>query len=103
MKGYIVVLAFIVSVAIGLFYNVYSNVMDYTNINLIRFSDGVMYNKDTNTIYTKGQNARWYVKRAETAFLESGDDEFYMDNGLPTDNKNYKCVLVKRIVYDNNK
>ena len=73
--------------------------MTYDSIKLERFSDGVKYDAETHTIYTSGKVAKWAVKRAENAFLQSGDKEFWMDNNKQ--GKYYKCVLVENIVYGN--
>ena len=81
-------------------YNFYINrVITYDSYNLIQFSDGVRYDEETKTIYTNGKIARWSVKRAYNAFINSGDKEFWIDNNREG-KKDYKCVLVKNIVYD---
>ena len=78
-------------------YNYYVNrVIDYSSSRLVQFSDGVKYDETTKTIYTSGKIAKWQVKLAQKAFYESGDKEFWMDNNSK---HNYKCVLVKNIVY----
>ena len=73
--------------------------VDYNSARLERFTDGIKYDSETNTIYTSGKLARWSVQRAERAYKASGDKEFWMDNNLPETSKNYKCVKVDKIVY----
>jgi uncharacterized protein YxeA len=75
------------------------NPTNYNSAGLERFSDGVKYDAETKTIYTSGKVAKWAVQRAERAYRESGDNEFWMDNNLPETSKNYKCVKVEKIVY----
>jgi uncharacterized protein YxeA len=73
--------------------------IDYNSAKLERFADGIKYDSETNTIYTSGKVAKWSVQRAERAYKASGDKEFWMDNNLPENSKNYKCVKVDKIVY----
>jgi uncharacterized protein YxeA len=73
--------------------------VDYNSAKLERFADGIKYDSETNTIYTSGKVAKWSVQRAERAYKASGDKEFWMDNNLPENSKNYKCVKVDKIVY----
>ncbi len=73
--------------------------VNYNSPQLVRFADGVKYDTETNTIYTSGKVAKWSVQRAERAYKESGDKEFWMDNNLPETSRNYKCVKVDKIVY----
>jgi len=98
MKKFIIILA-VALVAIASYTATSTAEIDYNSARLERFSDGVKYDAETNTIYTSGKLARWTVQRAERAYKESGDREFWMDNNLPETSKNYKCVKVERIVY----
>jgi uncharacterized protein YxeA len=98
MKKIIIILA-IALAAIASYTATSTAEIDYNSARLERFSDGVKYDTETNTIYTSGKLARWTVQRAERAYKESGDREFWMDNNLPETSKNYKCVKVDKIVY----
>ena len=98
MKKIIIILA--IALAAIASYTATSTVeIDYNSARLERFADGIKYDNETNTIYTSGKVARWTVQRAERAYKESGDKEFWMDNNLPETSKNYKCVKVDKIVY----
>ena len=98
MKKFIIILA-VALVAIASYTATSTAEIDYNSARLERFSDGVKYDAETNTIYTSGKVAKWSVQRAERAYKESGDKEFWMDNNLPETSKNYKCVKVDKIVY----
>lgn len=98
MKKLLIVLA-VALAAIASYTATSTAEIDYNSARLERFSDGVKYDSETKTIYTSGKLARWSVQRAERAYKESGDKEFWMDNNLPENSKNYKCVKVEKIVY----
>ncbi len=98
MKKLIIILA-VALAAIASYTATSTAEIDYNSAKLERFADGIKYDSETNTIYTSGKVAKWSVQRAERAYKESGDKEFWMDNNLPETSKNYKCVKVDKIVY----
>lgn len=98
MKKLLIILA-IALAAIASYTATSTAEIGYNSPQLVRFADGVKYDTETNTIYTSGKVAKWSVQRAERAYKESGDKEFWMDNNLPETSKNYKCVKVNKIVY----
>ena len=98
MKNFIIILA-VALAAIASYTATSTAEVDYNSVKLERFADGIKYDSETNTIYTSGKVAKWSVQRAERAYKESGDKEFWMDNNLPETSKNYKCVKVEKIVY----
>jgi hypothetical protein len=100
MKKSIILVAMALIIMVAGIYKIDSQAVTYDSNNLIQFSDGIRYDTKTNTIYTHGKIARWSVQKAERAFRRSHDKEFWMDNGLIETSKNYKCVKVKRIVYE---
>jgi hypothetical protein len=101
MKKSIILIAMALIITVAGIYKIDSQaVVTYDSNNLTQFSDGVRYDTETNTIYTRGKIARWSVQKAERAFRKSHDKEFWLDNGLIETSKNYRCVKVKRIVYE---
>jgi uncharacterized protein YxeA len=99
MKKLLIILVIAIAAIASYTANSNAEKIDYNSAKLERFADGIKYDSETNTIYTSGKVARWTVQRAERAYRESGDREFWMDNNLPETSKNYKCVKVDKIVY----
>jgi hypothetical protein len=100
MKKSIILVAMALIITLAGIYKIDNQITTYDSPHLERIADGIRYDTKTNTIYTHGKIARWSVQRAERAFRRSHDKEFWMDNGLRETSKNYKCVKVKRIVYE---
>jgi uncharacterized protein YxeA len=99
MKKSIILVAMALIITLAGIYKIDSQITTYDSPYLIQFADGVKYDEETKTVYTKGKLAKWSVKRAAKAFNESGDKDFWMDNNLPTTSRHYKCVEVKHIIY----
>jgi uncharacterized protein YxeA len=96
MKKLLIILVIALAAIASYTANSNAEKIDYNSARLERFADGIKYDRETKTIYTKGKLARWSVQRAERAYKESGDREFWLDNNLTS---NYKCVKVEKIVY----